>query len=159
MMENLQVFTDFLNCDGDMFELSIPKSYSIKKGEGDGWGGAIYTFFDSLQKPFMVLEHGNHTLVINFGKMRENENELDSFFLEGVVNHSFFDEDSLKIEKLHIYDINLSSQCIKKKNNMSKDFAQICPPKMLWFSYDSTEVDETICQKIISSLKYRKQNK
>ena len=161
MMENLQVFADSLNYEGDMFEISIPKSYSIKKGEGDGWGGAIYTFFDSMQKPFMVLEHGNHTLVINFGKMRENENELDSFFLEGVVNHSFFDKDSLKIEKMHIYDINLSSQCIKrqnKKNNMSKGFTQICPPKMLWFSYDSTEVDDANCKKIISTLKYRKNN-
>ena len=31
-MENMQVFADSLNYDGDMFEISIPKSYSIKKG-------------------------------------------------------------------------------------------------------------------------------
>lgn len=158
IMENMQVFADSLNYDGDMFEISIPKSYSIKKGKGDGWGGAIYTFFDSLQKPFMVLEQGNHTLVVNFGEERGKEDELDSFFQEGVVNHSFFEEDTLKIEKLHIFDINLSSQCIKMKKNKKKDFTLICPPKMLWFSYDSTEVDETVCKKIISSLKYRKQD-
>lgn len=118
----MQVFADFLNNEGDLFEISIPHSYSIKRGNGGGWG-AIYTFFDSVQKPFMVLEHGNHSLVINFGKERKNKDELDSFFLEGVVNHSFFDEDSLKIEKLHIFDINLSSQCIKMKNNKKKRLA------------------------------------
>ena len=33
IMENMQVFADSLNYDGDMFEISIPKSYSIKKGK------------------------------------------------------------------------------------------------------------------------------
>ena len=157
-MPKFQLFADSLNYEGDMFEIFIPKSYSIKKGDGGEWGG-IYTFFDSVQKPFMVLEHGNHSLVINFGETRENKVELDSFFLEGIVNHSFFDEDTLKVEKLHIFDINLSSQCIKMPNNTKKDFSLYCPPKMLWFSYDSTEVDEAVCKKIISSLKYRKQGK
>ena len=36
------------------------------------------------------------------------------------------------------------------------DSAWIYPPGMLWFDYDSTQVNEAVCKKIISSLKYRR---
>ena len=40
-VQKMQVFADFLNNEGDLFEISIPHSYSIKRGNGGGWGMPI----------------------------------------------------------------------------------------------------------------------
>ncbi len=167
---DMQKYADSLNYNGDLFEVSFPKSYSITKRESKNTPLTAYIFKDSLKRSFMSLTHGSHADFSFYGKIRQNQ--LDSFFLEDVVNKSYFKDDSLKIRKYHIFDINLSSDCdkIKVKKSLVKEYEKkgfkvlndsclVCFPVVMWFAYDSAAVDESVCKKIISSLKYRKKNK
>ncbi len=166
---DMQKYADSLNYNGDLFEVSLPKSYSIKKSGSMSSPLTIYTFKDSLKRTFMSLTHGSHADFSFYGKIRQNQ--LDTFFLENIINKSYFKGDSLKIKKYHIFDINPSSDC--ERINVQKSLAEeyekkgfkvlndsclVCYPIVVWFAYDSTTVNESVCKKIISSLKYRKQN-
>lgn len=142
---NLQVYVDSLNVDGDFFEVSFPRSYSIKKN--GTWLDEVtsYTFYDSLQRPFMNLNHGLHSDISGsqWGKFKDS---LDAFIFDRKWDYNFFDEDSLKRKRFYLFDIILSSQC-------SKAF---CPPSFVWFTYNPANVNQQVCEKIIFSLRYRK---
>lgn len=160
-----KVFCDSLSNDGDMFELNVPKDISVKK---HSWMDEVvsYTFFDSLSNPFLSLSYGFYTEVDIFETNNKENVKMDTFYLVGIKNRGFFVGDSLKKEKIHMYDISLSSQCLyvealskpKSQNDHMKkfDMNRKCIPKKMWFSYDSSKVDENVCYSIISSLKYRK---
>lgn len=160
---------DSLSYDGDMFEVSLPKSYTIKKMGTFMEEITVYCFFDSLQRPLMDLTYGSHTDMRRFEKLRKKKNELDTFFFDTVFNDKIQEEGLSIIRKVHVFDISLSSESFKTKmqeKDLKKymdngyeivnDSVWIHLSRMLWFSYDSTQVDEAVCKKIISSLKYRR---
>ena len=143
-----QVFVDSLNNDGDLFEVRVPKNSSVKK-EGAFMDEVVaYSFYDSLNNKIMRLGCGFHTDYDFFENINSQIDKLDSFYLVGIKNRVFFVGENLKKEKVFMYNIKLSSEC--SKNDL------VCHPKKFWFTCDSTQVDEIICKKIISSLKYRK---
>lgn len=148
-----KVFCDSLSNDGDMFELNVPKDISVKK---HSWMDEVvsYTFFDSLSNPFLSLSYGFYTEVDIFETNNKENVKMDTFYLVGIKNRGFFVGDSLKKEKIHMYNIYLSSQCSKVDKSKT---SENCRPENIWFSYDSSKVDENMCYSIISSLKYRKQ--
>lgn len=167
VMKDVQVYMDSLNYDGDMFEVSLPRSYSVKK-MGTYIEITSYLFYDSLQKPIMGLTYGSHTDMRRFQKLRKKD-ELDTFFLDTIFNEKSLEEDPPITRKVYVFDIGLSSQRLKSKvrekdrkkymddgYEIVNDSVWIYPPETLWFYYDSTQVDEAVCKKIISSLKYRR---
>lgn len=169
LTKDVQVFMDSLSYDGDMFEVSLPKSYTIKKMGTFMEEITVYCFFDSLQRPLMDLTYGSHTDMRRFEKLRKKKNELDTFFFDTVFNDKIQEEGLSIIRKVHVFDISLSSESFKTKmqeKDLKKymdngyeivnDSVWIHLSRMLWFSYDSTQVDEAVCKKIISSLKYRR---
>ncbi|MBO4830275.1 MAG: hypothetical protein J5534_12780 [Fibrobacter sp.] len=128
----------------------------------------VYCFFDSLQRPLMDLTYGSHTDMRRFQKLRKKD-ELDTFFLDTIFNEKSLEEDPPITRKVYVFDIGLSSQRLKSKvrekdrkkymddgYEIVNDSVWIYPPETLWFYYDSTQVDEAVCKKIISSLKYRR---
>lgn len=174
----MQVYADSMNSDGDMFEVLIPKSYSVRKS-GIIMGEIVcYTFLDSLQKPFMYLTLGIGNPEVNHLGYQANQNVLDSFILLEPVYRSYFDNDTLKIKKIsNVFDIYFSSRYIKApkrksfsyKNPETKRYEhkyQNTGDSIIWydmdrlhFEYDSTKVDASMCKKIISTLRYRKPQK
>lgn len=158
-------FADSLNSRGDMFEITIPKSFFIQKSESH-FEMTTYGIYDSSQNFLLTMGAGGHSEVPIGGCSAVNGSVLDSFFVETVWSHGYFDEnDSLKREKFFVYDIVLSSECSKenprKKRSSSGFYIERdnslfrCSHSHVWFVYDSTKVDERITEKIISSLKYR----
>lgn len=169
LTKDVQVFMDSLNYDGDMFEVSLPKSYTVKKMGTFMEEITVYAFYDSLQKFIMDLTFGSHTDMRCYQKLRTKKDELDTFFLDTIFSEKKLEEDPPQIKKVYVFDIGLSSQRLKKKvrekdrkmymdngYEIVNDSAWIYPPAMLWFEYDSTQVDEAVCKRIIYSLKYRK---
>lgn len=168
VMKDVQVYMDSLNYDGDMFEVSLPRSYTVKK-MGTFIEITSYLFYDSLQNPIMGLTYGFHSDMRRYKKLRKREDKLDTFFLDTIFNEKSLKEDTPITRKVYVFDISLSSQRLKKKvrekdrkkymddgYEIVDDSVWIYPPEMLWFYYDSTQVDEAVCKKIISSLKYRR---
>lgn len=174
----MQVYADSMNSDGDMFEVLIPKSYSVRKS-GIIMGEIVcYTFLDSLQKPFMYLTLGIGNPEVNHLNRVANQDILDSFILLEPDYRSYFDNDTLKIKKIsNVFDIYFSSRYIKMpkrksfsyKNPETKRYEhryQNTGDTIIWydmerlhFEYDSTKVDTSMCEKIISTLRYRKPQK
>lgn len=155
-----------LNNRGDMYEFTIPKSFIVQKSE-PYFEMTTYAIYDSLQNHFLTVGSGRGSNVPIGGCSEVNNNVLDSFFVETAWTHGFFDEiDSLNREKFFVYDIVLSSECLKvnsrKKKSLSvfyierDNFLFMCPHSHVWFVYDSAKVDERVAEKIISSLRYRK---
>lgn len=142
------VFIDSLNNDGDLFEIQVPQSVSVRKDDSFMDEMVAYSFYDSLNNKILRLGYGFHSNYDLFENINRQMSKLDSFYLVGIRNRGFFSGDSFKKEKVFMYNIKLSSECQEKVVD--------CHSTKFWFTYDSTRVDETVCKKIISSLKYRK---
>lgn len=148
---NERVFSDLLSLDEkdstEYFELRLPGSVSVSKVEN--FETTTYLFSDSIQENFMSLRIGFYWENLALFDLKEkNITKMDSFYYFGSKNKFFFVGDSLKKKKLILFQIIPSFECRKENQN--------CTPWPFVFQYDSTKVDEELCKKIMSSLKYFK---